>query len=257
MDIQTITSVDNVRIKHIKKLLADKKYRQQHGEFVAEGVRWVADTTQKFSDNLVGIYVANNSVIKAKHLLQGFDFNKVFIVSDFIMDNITDTKQTQGILAVLKIPLAPKAIHGTQVLYLDSVRDPGNLGTIIRTAAASGYTDILLHNCVDPFNPKVVRSTMGALLSITIRTDVEVTMLSFLKQLGYCVFAAMLQGENVFTYAEKHDKIILLVGSEATGISSHLVDLADVSVSIPMQNKVESLNAGVSASILMYQLQAK
>jgi len=254
--MQNITSSDNLKIKHIKKLLADKKYRETGGEFVVEGYRWISDALLKFPQYITGVFIAESESKLAQYraLLAPLDSEKVYMVSDFIMEKISDTKQPQGIAAVLKIPPKVEKKKGSRVLYLDSIRDPGNLGTIVRTAAASGYNDIMLDACADAYNPKVVRSTMGALLSVNILADSTPEDILNLKQDGFKVFAAKLSGENVFTLKQKHDKIVLLVGSESVGIRQELLDLADFFVTIPMQNNIESLNAAVSAAILMYNV---
>ena len=257
--METIRSHDNSKIKHIKKLLDDKKYREEHGEYVVEGKRWVIDALAPSincpASNVLGLFIRESSVEGFAEFIK-FAENKigaenVFAVADNVFDKVADTGHSQGVLAILGFKGRLLSWEGS-ALYLDRIRDPGNLGTIIRTAVATGFNHIYLDNCADVYSPKVVRSTMGALLKADICKPLETTI-EVLNFRGYQIFAADMNGENIFTLSEKPEKICLIIGSEADGIRPELLKLADKIVSIPMQN-TESLNAAVAAGILMYQL---
>jgi len=257
--METIRSFDNSKIKHIKKLLADKKYRAESGEFVAEGARWVSDAlnakSAKVFAGFSAIFIKESCANRFAELIQRAEnmigAESIFVITDSVFDKTSDIEHSQGILAVLKV----NREHGVlcpRILYLDGIRDPGNLGTIVRTAVSAGFNDFALTDCVDVFNPKVVRSSMGALIKANTHIGTD-RFIGILKDGGYAVFAADMNGEDVFSLSEKPEKICLIIGSEADGIRPDLLKLADKIVSIPMQN-TESLNAAVAAGILMYQL---
>ena len=135
---------------------------------------------------------------------------------------------------------------------MDRVRDPGNMGTIIRTALAVGFKDIYCRDCVDFYNPKVVRSAMSAVSRVN-AFEVDEQILSRLKSYGYTVLCADMDGDSIFEYNIKSDKVCLVLGNEANGVDDEVLALSDTVVSLPMQ-EAESLNVGVCASVMMYQL---
>jgi len=250
--MEIISSSDNAKIKHIKKLLADKKYRAGSLEYVAEGKRWVLDALAFNKEVVKSVFVCESAIKLFVEQLVGVDY---FIVKQSIFEKITDTKTSQGILAVVKVSpfkIAFESTRNSKILYLDKIRDPGNLGTIIRTAIGAGYKNIILDECADVYSPKVVRSTMSALLHADF-LDITANQLSEYRHKGFAVIAASLDGKNVFTFSKRFDKMVLIIGSEADGIRQEYLKLANEKVSIPME-KIESLNAAVSAGILMYQL---
>jgi len=250
--MEIISSFDNAKIKHIKKLLADKKHRADSLEYVTEGKRWVFDALE-FNKGLVkSVFVCESAIELFAEQLASVDY---FIVKQLIFEKITDTITSQGILAVVKIlpfKIVPESTKNSNILYLDKIRDPGNLGTIIRTAIGAGYRNIILDECADVYSPKVVRSTMSALLYADF-LDAKENPLSEYQKKGFAVIAASLDGKNVFTFSKRFDKIVLIIGSESDGIRQEYLKLANEKVSIPME-KIESLNAAVSAGILMYAL---
>ena len=257
--METIISFDNSKIKHVKNLLGDKKCRKEFGEYAVEGSRWIFDAlnTEYAAELFCGVFVKESCVEKFASLIrtaeQKIGAQYIFMVADNVFDKVSETEHSQGILANLKIRTVLGAT-GQYILYLDRIRDPGNLGTIIRTAVAAGFSDILLDGCTDIYSPKVARSTMSALLKIafTMVQDGK-NPLDSLKTGGYKILAADMEGENIFTYCKKSAKIVLIIGSEADGVHPKLLKFADKIVSIPMR-QIESLNASVSAGIIMYQL---
>ncbi|MCL2797904.1 MAG: RNA methyltransferase [Firmicutes bacterium] len=266
--METIRSFDNSKIKHVKKLLDDKKYRAEQRGYVAEGVLWVKDALSysmfapdNAKYNLVrAVFIKESSVDDFVGLIkfaeQKLGADKVFTVADKVFDKVSDTEHSQEIMAELGHRPRCLTIESPYILYLDRIRDPGNLGTIIRSAVAAGFDCIFLDNCADIYSPKVVRSTMGALLKIEFHDasgSVHYLKMYHGSKDGYTVFAADMGGENVFKLREKPEKVCLIIGSEADGIRPELLAQADKIVSIPMQN-TESLNAAVAAGILMYQL---
>ena len=243
MEKEIISSRTNELVKKIKKL-SERKYRTEFGEYVAEGKRWVTDASRICPQNIVAVVRAQSCDYEGAN----------YILSDSLFAEISDTQNSQGILAIMKIPEAASDFGSDRLLLLDRIRDPGNMGTIIRTAVAAGYTDIIAESCVDVFNPKVIRSSMTGILSANIFYDSDI---SAIKAIGYKLIAADITGENVFTSKIPSGKICLVIGNEANGISGEIMSACDCKVSIPMEKGIESLNAAVSAGILMYELKFK
>lgn len=240
MSIQTpIVSRSNELYKHVRKL-RDKKYRAEYGEYLAEGRRWITDA-RSISPSEVKF------VLRAESCECDF---ADYVLSDALFAELSDTEHNQGMIAVMRIPEQKPIGDGDYCLFLDRVRDPGNMGTIIRTACAAGYTDIVLNDCVDIYNPKVIRSTMSGILRIKFH---YLTNFEVLKDRGYTVVGTALDGENVFDAEICGNKICLVIGNEADGISERLLSVCDRAVTIPMSENIESLNAAVSAGILMYK----
>ncbi len=247
--MEIITSGDNQKVKNIIKLY-DKKYRDKEGLFVAEGVRWIFDAVEN-NAQIELIAVREPDFEKFKDWLRDLK-DKTIVLCDAVFSKVAQTESSQGILAVFKTALNPFPCKGNHILFLDRVRDPGNMGTIIRTACAAGYGDIVLNNCVDIYNPKVVRSSMSALLKVRFYEG-GAESLEQMKKSGYKIITADIGGEDVFKLKEKPQKLCLVIGNEADGISENVKRVSDMSVEIPMEN-IESLNAAVSAGILMYLL---
>lgn len=247
--IKEITSPKNKTVCELKKLKI-KKYREQSGSFLAEGYRNVCDSICKQVPKMVLLEqsFAEPVPIPAE--------TEVYRVSEEILKEICDTKTPQGIAAVFSIP-AEKSITSDSVLLLNGVSDPGNLGTILRTALAAGFTDIILdEQCADVYAPKVVRSAMSAVFSLNlIRVRHLEESVKDLQQMGYQVFGAALTNEAKSLYETGFPrKTALMFGSEANGIAPELLPLCDLLYLIPMNAEIESLNVAVAAGISMYEV---
>ena len=250
--MEIIVSSDNKKIKHISKL-KDKSYRGETSQYFAEGQKWVLDAL-KFgttSDIIDYILIKKSKIDEFESSFGNFD--RVYAAEDGVFDKISDTKNSQGVLAVLNAKKPISLPQSDRLLYLDRVRDPGNMGTVIRTACAAGYCDIVCDNCVDVYNPKVIRSSMSTILHVNVYSAQDVS-LEKLKSMGYAVVVADADGESIFNLERLPEKLVLVIGNEAEGVSKEIFDLSDVAVSIPMNKNVESLNAAVSAAVLMYNL---
>lgn len=233
-----ITSVQNESIKRAAAL-KEKKFRDAEGLFLIEGLRSVKDAA-KLGATIKRVFVTDESVWEGESVL----------VSDAVMKKISDTETPQSIVAVAeKIPF--RAPVSDNVLYLDRVRDAGNLGAIIRTAAAAGF-DVVMDGCADVFNPKTVRASMSGVFAANLSLADE-GFFAKAKADGYKVFAADMDGEDIFGGISFPEKSVLIIGNEADGIKDELLGLCDRKLSIPMR-KIESLNAAVSAAVLMYQI---
>ena len=234
-----IESLNNEKIKYYTKL-NDKKYRKSEKLFIAAGEHLVTEALKK-------------NIVKEILLLNGEEnvYGNVTYVTSDILKKVSDLTNYPKVLAICYIKDDLK-IEGN-VVALDNIKDPGNLGTIIRSAVAFNYDTILLsEECVDVYNSKVVRATEGMLFNVNIVTcDLFSTLLK-LKESGYKIYGTdVVNGESPTYESNKH---VLIIGSEARGMSNSIREICDKNLYIKMNDKCESLNAGVSASILMYEL---
>ncbi len=250
--MEIIRSYENKKVKHVSKL-KDKSYRFETEQYFAEGLKWVSDALKSDTSSDIIDYILVKETKISEYMTVLGDFERIYAVADNIFDRISETQNNQGILAVLRVKKNSGMPIGNRILYLDRIRDPGNMGTIIRTACAAGYSEIVCDDCVDSYNPKVVRSCMSAILHVNIYSA-ESTTLESLKKCGYAVIAADADGENVFELRELPEKLTLVIGNEAEGVSKEISAHTDKFVAIPMSGNIESLNAAVSAAVLMYNL---
>jgi len=245
-------------MKHIKQLLKDSWYRRQHKQYVAEGARWIADALKNHADKFIELFVREDSVSQHQTIIEQFrakvDSDRVTIIKESVFNSSSDTKNSQGILAVLKMPEYNFCLtKHNKIILLDGIKDPSNAGTIVRTALAAGFNTVIFDDCIDPYNPKVVRGSMGAMLDVNIIIASLKDNLQEFKSKNHTIVGATLNGENPFTNKFTNDKLVLVIGGEANGIRQDYLPLLDKKITIPMQ-KIESLNAAVASGILMYQL---
>ena len=242
-----ITSKQNALIKEIKSL-SDKKFRDRLGVFVIEGVKPVKEAIQ------LGLTIRAILVTEKGALSLNDDKICVEIATDDIFCYVSEEKTPQGVLAVVYKPqnklISPKG----KCLLLDGVSDPSNVGAIMRTAAASGYNYVYMtEECADAYSNKAVRSSMTGVLRVNVmRAKLE----ALLEVINLPLLVADMGGQD-FCQIELKQDFCLVIGNEGRGVSQTLKEKATFTVSIPMQNGVESLNAAVSAGILMYSLKTK
>lgn len=238
-----ITSLNNAKVAEVCKLL-DKKYRKSTGMYLIEGERLVRDAVS-FGAQICDVFVKESAQSK-------FCFENQTVVADKVFAKMSDTVSSQGVLAVVQKPNAEKAPPKGNCLVLDGLQDPGNVGTLVRTAAACGFSDVFAVNTVDMFSPKVLRSAMSAHFCVNVR-QVESIESVFQSLSDFQIVAADMQGKNVFS-TEFHGKIALVLGNEGNGLSQFSKLNAHSVVSLPMQNNFESLNVAVAGSVIMYQI---
>lgn len=257
-----IENTSGRQVKNLVALINKSKVRNEHGLFVAEGVRILSeapvDKIEKIyaSESFVRDFDKEEYYEKIKDIL---DVKGYEIVSDKVFNHITDTKTPQGIMAVLKMPrydFEAVVENAQNILFLDDVRDPGNLGTIIRTAEGAGFGLIVMSKgCVDIYNPKVVRATMGAIYRLPfVYVENLSETIKICAQEGCRVYAAHLEGIKDYSEVEYAGKTGIIIGNEANGISEEVKNSATTLIKIPMEGQVESLNAAVAAAILMYEV---
>ncbi len=254
-----IESISNPRMKRIQKLKRSARFRRQEGVFLAEGFKMVEEA---------GLYGCLESIYISTGLREGEEYfqtlshklkeNCIEWVSPAVFREISDTMTPQGVLAVVKMPDYDKdellKEEKLSLVCLEDIQDPGNLGTIFRTAEGAGMNAVVMSKgCVDLFNPKVVRATMGALFRLPFYvTDYMTTEVEYLKREGVCVYAACLGNGQDYSHINYPGKTAVLIGNEARGLRNETVGAASEIVHIPMEGKLESLNAAVSAALLMY-----
>ena len=250
-----ITSTGNQRVKELLQLQKKSKARNQSGVFLAEGTRMVMEAPKK---RVHKIYVSESYLKKYDKELKEKGFLPE-VLSDTVFDYVSDTKTPQGILAVIRqMDYTLEEIlnqESAHILVLDNLQDPGNVGTIFRTAEAAGVTGILMSkDCADIYNPKTIRSTMGAVYRMPFVYLDDVTAgIAAVKKHGIQVYAAHLDGKNAYDREDYRKGTAFLVGNEGNGLRQEVADCADVWVRIPMAGQVESLNAAVAATVLMFE----
>ena len=257
-----IENTSGKQMKNLISLIGKGRTRNEQGLFVAEGVRILSEAPL---ESVERIYVSE-SFIREYHKEEYYpkiravlDEKGWEVLSDKVFAQVTDTKTPQGIMAVLKMPVYDfneQINRACNVLFLDEVRDPGNLGTIIRTAEGAGFSMLVMSKgCVDIFNPKVVRSTMGAVYRLPfVYVDSLQETLSVCKDIGFEIYAAHLDGTDDYAKIEYAPKTGIIIGNEANGICDEVKAEATKLIRIPMEGKVESLNAAIAAAVLMYEV---
>lgn len=254
--MDTIQSRDNLLIKEIKKL-KDKKHRTESGRFIVEGFRFVSEALEsEFQVPL--IFISE----KAKDRWNNFNVEtklqkntKVYEVTEQILKILSSTDTPQGIIAVVNN--RNMAVENRQGFYIlaDKVQDPGNLGTIIRTAHAAGALGVLVtKGTVDIYNEKTLRSTMGSIFHIPVIQDDNLEQLYFLRESGFKLVVSSLDTDSNFYDVNLKDRAIIAVGNEGNGISKEILDLSDIKVKIPMPGGAESLNVSVAAAIMIFEV---
>lgn len=241
-----LTSKNNPIIKETAAL-KEKKGRKELGLFLIEGWK-MARECQKSDFEIERVFVSESYDGEIS-----FPDELVVRVSDDVFRHLSDEKTPQGILCRARIPSLALVPPKGNCLLLDGVADPGNLGAILRTANAAGYKEVYLtKECADPYSPKSVRASMSGVFFTKIYRAERSEILSVLK--GIPILIADMGGSNVFSYAPPK-QFALVIGNEANGVSDEVKNAAFHTVKIPMQDTQESLNAAISAGIIMYVLQ--
>lgn len=247
-----ITSSSNGQMKQLVKLQKYAKTRKETGTFVVEGLRIVQEVPK---EQLQKVYVTEEFFQKNQEMLQGIDYE---LVSENVLKEVSDTKTPQGILAVVK----KKEYSLEQVskeenlcfLVLENLQDPGNVGTLIRTAEGAGISAVLLsQDTVDLYNPKVIRSTMGSIFRVPTFILPMEEIFTFLEKQKVVSFAAHLLGNN-FYQEDYKQPCAFFIGNEGNGLTDDTTNRVQKKIKIPMQGQVESLNAAIAGTVLMYEM---
>ena len=255
--MQIITSKDNEIIKNIRKL-KEKKFRDLNNEYIVEGIKMIKEAISE--EAVIKLIVvceenANSGAIDKKLLYEIAKYECIY-VSKKVFDLISEVKTPQGILAVIEKDNSEDKIDYKQdvIVVLDGIQDPGNLGTILRTIDSVGLNQVIVSKeTADAYNPKVVRSTMGAIFRVNIiESDSLLETLKNIKKHKYKIMATSLETENSI-YDVDYNKKVLVIGNEANGVSQEILDYADEKIKIPMLGKTESLNASVATAVILYE----
>lgn len=253
--MKEIQSVQNKQVKDWKKLHTAKG-RTKAQAYLIEGFHLVEEALQAGQDLEEIMVVDSTSLTQLKADLSAYS---ITVISPEVANEISQTETNQGIFALVKIGQdAPSQVdldQARRLLLLDGVQDPGNLGTMIRTADAAAYDGIILgQGTVDPYNDKVVRSTQGSLWHLpVIQADLS-QLIPQLIQKGFRVYSAELNQASIdYRHLNKDGKLAFIIGNEGRGVSKEISDLAQNQVHIPMPGQAESLNAAIAAALLIYQ----
>ena len=246
--METITSARNPRVLAWRSL-RDKKGRAEQNAFLVEGTKMVQEALSSGFDV--------RAVLLREETVPSFDLPAsvpVYQLPGHVFQSVCDTKTPQGVAAVLSRRVLPLA--GSRFLALDGIQDPGNMGTMIRTADAAGFEGLLLSpDCVDIFSPKVLRATMGSIFRMTFAFPDDLpSCLRELREKGFSVLSSQLDGEPFYDRENVSSSLVLIVGNEGNGISEPVKAEATHRLRLPMRGGAESLNAAVAAGIMMYDL---
>lgn len=251
-----ITSASNAQVKQIILLNKKARERKKQGVFLVEGYKMFSEAPR---ERMVKTYVSESFFGEEanKKLLEGIDFE---VVKDSVFGQMSDTLTPQGILTVMRQQeYTLEELCGLEenplFLLLEDLQDPGNVGTIFRTAEGAGVTGIIMtKNCVDIYNPKTIRSTMGSIYRMPfVCVEDSGEVMKWFAEQGIISYAAHLQGEHFYDEESYIKGAAFLIGNEGNGLSEELSAMASKWIKIPMGGKLESLNAGVAAGILMYE----
>lgn len=241
---KTITSVNNEYIKSLNKLKI-KKYRDEKQLFLIEGYHLI----EMAKNSLQEILVSNENDLKI------FPEIEHILVSNEIINKLALTQNPQGIIGVAKTN-KNKGIEGDNVLLLDNIQDPGNVGTLIRSALAFNFSTIIMsYDSVDIYNDKVIRATQGSIFEENIVYSDLIVAIERLRKDGYKIYGSSLKNsKNISEFSFKKEKIAIILGNEGQGINSKILEITDDNILIPMSGKIESLNVGVAGSIIMAKI---
>lgn len=256
--MQVITSKENRIFRDLARL-TQKKYRDREGRFLAEGPSIVGEAVSQDGIETEAVFAREGSGYES------FTDDTV-VLSGQLFDRVSDTKTSQGIIAVVRKPdrggfaevLGQAAVSGG-IVVLDRLQDPGNIGTIIRTAEGAGIgAAVFIKGTCDPFSPKVVRACAGSILRVPLLfSDSAEDFLKAADEAGLSI--AVTDVDRGTPYYEaglfgKNGRLALIIGNEGNGVSRTFTDAADILVNIPMKGKLESLNASIAAALLMYEM---
>ena len=252
--MKEITSVHNPQIMAIRELQKARARREQ-GLFLADSVKMVREAIE--------LSLCRTLIVDMKRkeeyaeLIDGAAMRgcEVLLVTAAVMQALSEAKTPQGVMCTVEIPVQPQALGGRLLVAMDGVQDPGNVGTILRTADAAGFDGALLSSaCADLYSAKTLRATMGSVFRVpTLRTDDLPAALEALKARGYAVVATELGGADFYANCP-HENAVLVIGSEGRGVSQEVRDVATHHLALPMRGGAESLNAAVAAGIMIYEM---
>lgn len=260
-----ISTITNTQIKKILRLAEKAKFRNEQDCYIVEGIKMFTEIPE---EELIDTYVSEGFLKDGENrgILKDIRYE---IIRDNVFKTFSDTVTPQGILAIVRqkhyvlgdLFDSDKGIGASPKFYLilENIRDPGNLGTMVRTGEAAGISGIILNNgSANIYNPKAVRATMGSIFRVPfLYTDNLPETVGIMKKGGVRIYSAHLHGENMYQTLDYQHDSAFIIGNESTGVSGEMRDSSDKLIKIPMHGQVESLNAAVSAAIIMYSFLQK
>ena len=249
--MKRIESPQNSLVKYWKKLATTRKERDRSGEFLIEGFHLVEEAIKNESE------ILNIIVREDVDIPSSWNIDNIYMVevTAQVANEFAETEHSQGIFAQVKQPTVSKEEQSkwTKLLLVDAVQDPGNIGTMIRTADAAGIDAVILgKGCADLYNPKTVRSTQGSIFHIpVVRGDLS-EWIDSLKEKAIPVYGTALENAVLYHQVKKEGKFALVMGNEGSGINSDILAKTDANVIIPIMGKAESLNVAVATGIVLY-----
>lgn len=234
----------NLDIKLIKKL-KNKKYRRSEGLFLVEGSKLCEEA---LNSSYTIKYTLTSNEFKYN------DFPNVCIVDSKILESISTVETAQDIICVCEIPTNTNSFPLGNSLILDGLQDPGNVGTLIRSAIAFNFEDIYFIDCPDIYSEKIVRASMGAIFKIKPHIISRDELIANKKNICDILLSAILNGKDLSEIHLISKRIGVIIGNEGNGVSKQLIDACDKTITLPMSGKIESLNASIAGSIIMFEI---
>ena len=251
--MDAISSTQNKRVRTIKALQSKARLRRGEGKLVLEGDRLIMDALSSGGKPSLALYSAERADYRVIAQLQNRDCEVLPVTGD-ILRYLSDTRQPSGIVAVFALPKPRIPRQSTRVLILDAIGEPGNLGAILRSAAAAGcHLAILAPDCADPYSPKVLRAAMGAHFRLPLVEAPWNEIASFCQDLP--VYAASAEADHRYTQVDWRGEWALILGNEARGISRAARRLAQAAIAIPMSGAAESINVASAAAVILFEAQ--
>ena len=247
--MECITSRQNGVVQHIKKLASSRKYRRETGEFLCEGPKMWAEAMERG-------WVISTLMTSEETILRQYEGTpaRSVLVSSELLSYAADTETPQKMIFTCHLPDGEDALPGERLLVLDGVQDPGNVGTIWRTADAFGADGlVLLPGCADPWSPKVVRSTMGACFRLPVLCCTLDELLPMLAQQQIPLYATALREDTRDIRDADLRRAAVVIGSEGRGVSDAVLERCEMTLKIPMRERCESLNAAMAAGIVLWE----
>ena len=247
---EKIVSRSNPLVRHLRSLAASGDYRRTEKQFLCDSPKLLEEALRAGAD-------VSAVVCTDPGLLPSLPENaKSVVVSESVMEAVSPAKTPQGVLCVCALPdtAPPSLLEGRRYVVLDGVQDPGNVGTVLRTADAFGADGLfLLPGCADPFSPKTVRASMGAVFRCPVWQCGAEELKDLLKRSGIALYGAALREDTADARSVSYDRAAIAIGSEGRGLSRKVLELCDATVRIPMEPRCESLNAAIAAAVLLWE----
>jgi len=262
--MEIIKSKENSKIKYIRSLNT-KKSRENDRAFVVEGIKFVGESIKENADTKF-VLISESSSLRneVSDLIQILKEKEIefFICEENIFNSIAETINAQGVLSVVSKAVYDKlkVLNDYKFIVMcDRIQDPGNLGTIIRTADAFGPAAVIMNKgCVDVYNSKVVRATAGAMFRVPfIIGETSEEIIDIVKTAGFKIISTVVSSEYSFEDIIESEKICVVIGNEGQGISQEIIEASDMNITIKMNGRAESLNASIAAGICIYEIRKK